>query len=504
MSDQRRTGQDNKGGRTFEKRSAPNRNFGQKRGGSAAPGRRDFRNGKNGRSGEVRPQNAPEGFNPRKIALQILQKVHNEGGYASLSLNEMLPQQGMKPEDRRLAAALVYGVLENQLKLDHVIAQLTDHPVREPAQQDLLRIGAYQILMMDRIPESAAVNESVKLVRQMGMEGAAGFINAVLRNLCRKKEELVFPVKEEDPLSWLSIETSTPKWLIERLNKAYGEEEAEKLLKFRPQSHPVVLRPNMTKLTDKQFETMMQKKGLAFEKGVAPHAYLVSGMTDVSGDPDFRSGQYSVQGQSSILAAEAVDCKPGQRILDACAAPGGKSAYLCEKMQMTGRVFAWELHEKRAMLLDSVKRRLRLDNLRITARDATEYREDLETSLDAVLLDAPCSGTGVLVEKPDIKHRLKDEDIAALAATQQKLLETVSRYVKPGGVLVYSTCSILPEENRMQVERFLQNNPSFHLEPLPLTIPEELRKKQGEYGLQLLPHRDGVEGFFIARMRRVR
>jgi 16S rRNA (cytosine967-C5)-methyltransferase len=205
-----------------------------------------------------------------------------------------------------------------------------------------------------------------------------------------------------------------------------------------------------------------------------------------------------------MLAAQALDVKRGMQVLDCCAAPGGKSAYMCEKMQLTGRVFAWELHEKRAQLLDGVKRRLKLDNLRPTARDASQYREDLETSLDAVLLDAPCSGTGVMAEKPDIKHRLKAEDIPAIVETQKKLLDTVCRYVKPGGTLVYSTCSILPEENHQQVEDFLARHPEYQLVALPSAMPAEIREKQGENGLQLLPHRDQVEGFFIAKMRRAR
>jgi len=196
--------------------------------------------------------------------------------------------------------------------------------------------------------------------------------------------------------------------------------------------------------------------------------------------------------------------KAGMKVLDACAAPGGKSAYMCEQMQLTGRVFSWELHEKRALLLEGVKRRLGLDNMRISVRDAGEYREDFESTLDAVLLDAPCAGLGVLAQKPDVKLRLKEEDIPSIVESQKRLLDTVCRYVKKGGTLVYSTCSILPEENAKQVEAFLERHPEYEPQTLPASFPEELRKLQGAYGLQLLGCRDGVEGFFIARMRRVR
>ncbi|MBR6571124.1 MAG: 16S rRNA (cytosine(967)-C(5))-methyltransferase, partial [Clostridia bacterium] len=192
------------------------------------------------------------------------------------------------------------------------------------------------------------------------------------------------------------------------------------------------------------------------------------------------------------------------KVLDACAAPGGKSAYMCEKMQLTGRVYSWELHEMRSLLLEGVKRRLGLDNMRITVRDASEYREDFDTMLDAVLLDAPCTGLGVLSQKPDVKLRLKPEDIPAIVETQKKLLNTVCRYVKKGGTLVYSTCSILPEENALQVKAFLNEHPEYELVSLPESFPEELRSQQTENGLQLLGCRDGVEGFFIARMKRVK
>ncbi|NCB04708.1 MAG: methyltransferase domain-containing protein, partial [Clostridia bacterium] len=192
------------------------------------------------------------------------------------------------------------------------------------------------------------------------------------------------------------------------------------------------------------------------------------------------------------------------RVLDACAAPGGKACYLAEAIQGTGRVFAWELHEHRVLLLESARRRLKLENLRITQRDATEYREEMENTLDAVLLDAPCTGLGVLAQKPDLKYRVKEADVEPIVRQQKKLLDTLCRYVKPGGALVYSTCSLLPEENRMQTAEFLQNHPEFEVESLPETFPESLLHQQTPLGLQLLPQRDGVEGFYIVRLKKGR
>lgn len=453
-----------------------------------------------------RPRTAPaqSGLNARRLALEVLTDVREKGAYASLALGERLRVSRLSPEDRRLATGLVYGTLENQLKIDYALDRLMDHPTREPVQRDILRMGAYQILFLDRVPDSAAVDEAVKLTRAMGMEAACGFINAVLRNLSRGKDEIAWPDREADPMTYLSVMGSMPRWLVDKLVAAYGPEEAGRVILYREEEHPVCVRPNLTRLSDAEFEALLREKGWRAERGLAPHAWLIYGAGDLAADADYRAGRFSIQGQSSMLAAEALEARPGMKVLDACAAPGGKSAYLCEQMQLTGRVYAWELHEKRAQLLEGVRRRLGLDNLRISVRDALDFRPDLEGTLDGVLLDAPCAGLGVLSQKPDIKLRLKQEDIPAIVDTQGRLLDTVCRYVRPGGALVYSTCSLLPEENADRVRAFLETHGNFVLDPLPASFPAELRERQTACGLQLLGCRDGVEGFFIARMRRVR
>ena len=451
-----------------------------------------------------RPRTAQSGLNARRLALDVLTDVREKGAYASLALGERLRAAHLSPEDRRLATGLVYGTLENQLQIDYALDRLMDHPTREPVQRDILRMGAYQILFLDRVPDSAAVDEAVKLTRAMGMEAACGFINAVLRNLSRGKDEIAWPDREADPMTYLSVMGSMPRWLVDKLVAAYGPEEAGRVILYREEEHPVCVRPNLARLSDAEFEALLQEKGWRAERGLAPHAWLIYGAGDLAADADYRAGRFSIQGQSSMLAAEALEVRPGMKVLDACAAPGGKSAYLCEQMQLTGRVYAWELHEKRAQLLEGVRRRLGLDNLRISVRDALDFRPDLEGALDGVLLDAPCAGLGVLSQKPDIKLRLMEEDIPAIVDTQGRLIDTVCRYVRPGGALVYSTCSLLPEENADRVRAFLQAHPNFTLEPLPTSFPEELRARQTPCGLQLLGCRDGVEGFFIARMRRVR
>lgn len=438
------------------------------------------------------------------MALDVLRDVHQNGAYAQLTLNESLLKSPLKPVDKRLVTSIVYGTLENEIRIDYALDQFMERPTHEPLQRDILRLSACQILFHDRVPDSAAVNEGVNLAKGLGMEGSAGFINAVLRSLSREKDAIGWPKREEDLRRYLHIMGSMPEWIVDRLLEAYGEDEAEKIIMHRQAEHPVVVRPNMLRISDEAFQALLEKKAWQSKPGIAPHAFLVSGAVELGLDNDYRDGIFSIQGQSSMLAAEAVQAKAGMRVLDACAAPGGKSAYLCETMQNTGRVFAWELHEKRAMLLESLKRRLNLESLRVSVRDATEPKPDMNASLDAVLLDAPCSGLGVMVQKPDLKYRVKPEDIEPIVRQQRALLNALCGYVKPNGVLVYSTCSILPEENMQQIEAFLAEHPEFTVEPLPTTFPESLREQQTALGLQLLGYRDDVEGFYIVRMRKAR
>jgi len=334
------------------------------------------------------------------------------------------------------------------------------------------------------------------------MEGASGFINAVLRNLVRQKDQIVWPDREKDLKQYLHIMGNNPEWLIEKLFRVYGEETAEAILMYEKPEHAMVIRPNMLKNTDEAFEKLLNRKPWKWRRGIVPHAYLIGGAVEIEKDEDYQRGLFSIQGQSSLLAAEAVQVKPGMRVLDACAAPGGKAAYLSETMQDTGRVFAWEIHEKRAALIEAMKKRLRIENLRISVRDAQTPKPDMEGTMDAVLLDAPCTGLGVMEEKPDLKFRLKESDIAAIAQTQTSLLNAVSKFVKPGGTLVYSTCSILPEEGAEQIRVFLETHPAFSVRPLPVSYPEAFRQEQSKVGLQLFSFRDHVEGFFIARMQR--
>ena len=293
-----------------------------------------------------------------------------------------------------------------------------------------------------------------------------------------------------------------PKWLCEKLIGEYGD-AAEKLCAYRG-SHAITVRPNRMRYPAPEAfrQKVLDKKVWECEKAPFLDAWYVRGATDISRDSDYASGAFSIEGVSSMLAAEAVQARGGAQVLDACAAPGGKTAYIAESMNGTGRVYAWDVYEHRVALIRAAAMRLRLDNIRPVVRDATVLREDLRDTMDAVLLDAPCTGLGVMDNKPDIKYRVTVEQVKELTEVQAALLESCCAYVRRGGTFVYSTCSFLKEENEEQIRAFLKKHPEVRIEPLPPAFGA-LREHMGECGLQILPWRDGIDGFFIARMKRV-
>ena len=431
----------------------------------------------------------------------MIRQVTEQGAYASLSLNAALENCGLIAADRRLVSRLVYDTLDHMIWLDWVLGQVMAREDTDIKLRNILRLGACQILLEDRIPESAATNTSVQLCVEAGMEGLKGVCNGILRNLIRKKDELVYPDPHTEPDKAASIRYSIPEWLWIRLRESYGVEEAEKIATFRMPDEGWTVRPNLTKTDDSGFELMLQKKVWEKEKTDIPHAWKIRGAVDIARDADFTGGMFSIMSGSSMMACLAMDTGRGKQVLDCCAAPGGKACFLAELMDGTGRVQAWDIHEHRVALIEAQMKRLGLENIRPMVRDAGKAREDLYRTMDAVLLDAPCSGLGVLAEKPDIKLRVTEESVKELTGIQKKLLDTVCEYVKPGGILVYSTCSVLPEEDENQVTDFLERHPEFEACELPDTIPERFRKYR-KTGLQLLEHRDGVEGFYLCRMRR--
>ncbi|MCL2811302.1 MAG: 16S rRNA (cytosine(967)-C(5))-methyltransferase RsmB [Clostridia bacterium] len=440
----------------------------------------------------------------RLVALDVLIDVRERDAYASLALGKRLTaSSALSPRDKRLATELVYGTLENQIRIDHMLDFFLEKKDVEPLVRDILRMGAFQLFFLDRVPGSAAVNEAVKLTRAKGREAFTGLVNAVLRGMTRDINRVTYPDPEQEPARFLSLKHSLPLWIAERLIEAYGHAQAIQIAQYRDPDATVTVRPNLERTTIEAFEAYLRRRGFAFEPGSVPGAYRISRPGDLTREAEYRRGHFCIQGESSMLAALAVGVKPGLTVLDACAAPGGKTALLAEGMRGSGRVHAWDLHEHRVELLRAMATRLHLDNVRPAQRDAAIFRQEMEGAIDAVLVDAPCSGLGVITGKPDIKYRQSAEALASLIETQAQILDACCRYVKPGGALVYATCSILPEENGNQIDAFLARHPEFAPQGLAEHLPGRFRDRIVDNRLQLLAHQDGMDGFFIARMVRV-
>ena len=456
---------------------------------------------RNTRNRTVPSSQAPEGLASRRAALKVIRDVTEKGAYASLSLDSELRGAGLNASDRHLASRLVYDTLDRLPYLDMALNQLMAREDTDIRLRNILRLGACQILLEDRIPESAATNTCVYLCSELGMEGLKGVCNGILRNLIRKKDQLVFPDPETEPDEAAVIRFGIPKWLWMRLREDWGQETAEKIAGYRGTDTGITIRPNLTRISDVEFETLLNKKVWGHQRLDIPHAWRITGAMDIGEDADFRSGQFSIQSESSMLAVMAMDPARGRQYLDCCAAPGGKTCYMSELMNGTGRILAWDVHPHRISLIDAQRKRLGLENIRPVVRDALSFRSDLEKTMDGVLLDAPCTGTGMMSEKPDIKLHCDESSLTQLSAIQARLLDSVCMYVKEGGTLVYSTCSVLKSENEDQISSFLSRHPEFYIADLPDSVPEKYRVNY-RIGVQLFPFRDNVEGFYICRMKR--
>lgn len=422
--------------------------------------------------------------NTRELVLKALHRMATEGSYSNQELKRVLAEDDLPEIDRGFATELLLGVVKNQLFLDYVIAQFSSVKLKKlsPWIHGILRMGVYQILKMERVPDSAACNEMVKLAGKYSRGASRGFVNGVLRNISRQKESLSYP---KDKTEALSIEYSCPLWLTQKLILQYGEETCEKILEASLCPHPATLRVNSLKTTADALITRLESEGItAFKHAENPYCLVVDGALNVYSSPAYQEGFYTLQNISSMQAVLSLAPQKGERILDLCAAPAGKTTFAAELMENTGEIIACDLYEHKIPLIEKATQRLGIGIVRPTVHDGTQRNPLWENAFDRVLADVPCSGIGVIHKKPDIKWNRKEEDIATLCEIQKTLLSNAGSYVKPGGVLVYSTCTILQEENEAQVAAFLQASPEFEL----------LEEKT------LFTHESGGSGFYIAKL----
>ena len=435
----------------------------------------------------------------RDTALKVLIACRTHGAWADAALKAQLARDQLSPQDAALCSRMVYGVTQNRLLLDFYLAaycsQKPDH--LQPPLLDILRLGAYQILFLDKVPDRAAVSEAVELAKRSGRGQAAGLVNAVLRKLSQNKNALP-SISDRDEAKFLSIRYSHPKWLVKRILELLGREETDAFLAADNTAAPLTVQVNPLKTTQEKLTAELEALGVR----VTPHAWVpgcleLSGTGDLTALEPFRAGHFLVQDGAAALAARAAAVTPGQRVLDVCAAPGGKSFGAAFAMEDRGEILACDLHENKLKRIQDGAQRLGLTSIRTAAADGREFRPEWEAAFDTVLVDAPCSGLGIIRKKPDTRYK-KADDLFTLPVVQQAILDNACRYVKPGGVLVYSTCTILPEENQQVTDAFLAQHRDFSREDLPL--PDQAGQADGQ--VTLWPHRHDTDGFYICRMRR--
>ena len=419
----------------------------------------------------------------RKTAFDVLMDVEKNGAYSNLSLNSFIEKN--RPDSPAFVRELVYGVLRNRMLLDWFLGQLIPSGLKKIKKQDLtlLRMGVYQLSYMKSVPEYAAVSETVNMAKKLA-RGRERFINGVLREYSRNRQQLVLPDREVNLEEYLSIVYSAERWIVRLWTDAYGGEKTEALLKASNETPGLAVRVNLMKTDRKALKEKLEALGFETEESeVSDRALLVKGSGLLDTEP-YREGMFSVQDEASILASDALEAKPGDCIADVCAAPGGKTFATAELMAGKGVIYAMDKYEHKLKLMEAQAKRAGIENIRLLKHDSTEPVEGLKERMDKVLADVPCSGLGVIRRKPEIKYKGM-QDLDELIERQRQILQAAASYVKAGGTLVYSTCTINPVENEKQIVEFLRGNKEF----------KALEQKQP------LPD-GGTDGFFICRMRK--
>lgn len=432
----------------------------------------------------------------RETALQVLCAVRKEGGWANGLLKTQIARDGLDRRDAALATRICYGVVQNRGKLDFYLQQLLTGKVKSlrPVVRDILHIGLYQLYFMDKIPACAAVNESVALAKKYckKMANAVPLVNGVLRNADRMKGKLAEPTT-------LADRYSHPDGLIQLFRGYVGEEHLEKMLAANNEAPETVIQVNTLRITATALLEKLEGEGVAVRKHPWMENCLILGGTgSIEKLQSFRDGEFYVQDAAARLAVDVAKIQPGMKVVDCCAAPGGKSFAAALALRGEGEIFASDLHEHRVELIRKGAQRLGFGNIHASQRDASGENPGWEGKMDVVLVDVPCSGYGIIRKKPDIRY--KDPDtMKELPALQLQILRAQAQMVRPGGILIYSTCTLVRRENEGVVEKFLKVSPEFTLEPLAL--PDVFPRNESGM-LRLLPGEYDTDGFFIAHLRR--
>lgn len=425
----------------------------------------------------------------RELALKILYKIDKEQAYSNIVLNETIKQNRKSLNDRDigLISEIVYGVTTWRLTLDEIVKKYSKIRLKKisPWILNILRIGVYQIIFLDKIPKSAAVNESVNLAKRYGHSSSSNFVNAILRKIEKKDYEDFFQI--DNDIERISKTASMPEWIIKELLKNNNIENVEKICRNSNLKPKITIRINNLKITKKELIDKFKGREINYQETSYEDFLILEKVKNIENLDLFKNGFFTIQDISAGLTAKILAPEPGEMVLDACSAPGGKTTYIAELMKNTGNIEAWDIYEHRTKLIEQNADRLGIDIIKTEVKDASIYEEKLVEKFNKILLDVPCLGTGVIKRKPDIKWKRKVDDVYEITKIQQQILENCSKYLKSGGILVYSTCSILKEENENVIYNFLSKNTNFEIVESSIIniIPDEEK-----------------DGFFICKLRK--
>ncbi len=434
-------------------------------------------------------------INIRELVLEILMQVTKEGEYSHLVIRSVLVKyQYLEKQERAFLTRVSEGTLEHMIELDYIINQFSKVKVNKmkPVIRNIMRMSVYQLKYMDSVPASAACNEAVKLAKRKGFSSLSGFVNGVLRNIARNLDQITYPKEEEDPVQFLSVCYSMPEWIVTKWIRDYGMEQTKETLSAFLTDAPIMIRTNCTKISPDALEERLKSEHVTVKKVTLEdakeldYAFLISDFDYLNALPSFQEGLFYVQDISSMMVAEYADPKEGDVVVDVCAAPGGKSIHIAEKLNGTGMVFARDLTEYKVSLIEENIARHQLANIKAQQQDALVLDESMIGKADIVVADLPCSGLGVMRKKTDIKYKMDEAKQKDLEKLQREMLAVVHKYVRAGGTLLYSTCTINRGENEENAAWFLKEYPEFELVKSKQFFPKK------EYG----------DGFFLAKFIR--
>ncbi|WP_018932720.1 16S rRNA (cytosine(967)-C(5))-methyltransferase RsmB [Gracilibacillus lacisalsi] len=444
-------------------------------------------------------------YNIRNIALDLLMRISDQGGYSHLVIDQMLKKHQLEPRDGGLLTEIVYGTLQRKLTLEYDLNTfIKSNKKIDTWVKWLLYLSFYQMKYLDKVPDHAVIHESVEIAKRKGHKGIANFVNGILRSAQRDG----FPDYQliNDPVKRVSIETSHPLWLVKRWNQQYGIETTEQMCQTNITHKQVSIRVQPLRITRKQLLSRLENSHIRVRLSDFSEQGLVIEEGNILKDETFQEALFTIQDESSMLVAELMGLKEGMTVLDACSAPGGKATHIAEKMNDSGTVFAYDLHAKKAALVNKKAKELGLTSIQAAQSDARKLQEKhVNHTFDRILIDAPCSGLGVLRSKPDIKYNKTSEDIRKLATIQKEILHHVEPLLKNEGKLMYSTCTVDQEENEEVIKDFLAKHPAYRVDPAFFAeLPEVLEDSSGrsEWGIQIFPQDINSDGFFMTRLVR--